>query len=95
MNHDFVRLRLYVAGDSPNSQQARKNLQAFCEKHLVGCHVLEIVDVLLSLEQALEDGILMTPALVILSASPLRTVIGTLSDPQVVLNALQLAGIER
>ena len=38
-------LRLYVAGMTPRSQEAIRNVTAMCEEHLAGRYTLEVVDV--------------------------------------------------
>lgn len=91
MTPEFVELRLYVAGSSPNSRQAVANLTALCAKYLPDRHRLEIVDVLAHPEQALQDGILLTPTLVVLTTDPPRTVVGNLSRLDIVLEALQVS----
>jgi circadian clock protein KaiB len=85
------RFRLYIAGDSPNSAQAVFNLNALCREYLPGRHHIEIVDVLPEPKRALADGILLTPTLVKLSPNPVRKIIGTLSQLNPVLMALDLA----
>ncbi len=82
---------LYVADDAPNSTRAVTNLTEFCRLHLPHRHAIEIVDVLRHPQRALADGILMTPTLVKLSPLPVRRVVGTLSEPDVLLLALGLA----
>ncbi len=83
--------RLYVAGDTPNSLQARRHLTVLCESHLPGRHRVEIVDVFLEPEQALADGIFLTPMLVKLSPMPVQRIVGTLAQLEVVLQTLGLA----
>ena len=83
------KLRLYVAGDAPNSTQARANLDALCRSYLPACEI-EIVDVLREPKRAMDDRIFMTPTLVKLSPAPGRTIVGTLSQTQPVLQALGL-----
>ena len=92
MKHPF-KLRLYVAGDTQNSGQARTNLLAICREHLPHQHEIEIVDVLKEPKRALADGIFMTPALVKLAPSPAQKIVGTLSHTAAVLQALGL-GLE-
>jgi circadian clock protein KaiB len=87
-------LRLFVAGEESNSKQARENLMKICEAHLKGKYKIEIVDVLNNFEAALESNILLTPAVVVVSASPPVTIFGNLSDTEKVLTALGLAGGE-
>ena len=82
--------RLYVAGEALNSAHARANLQALCRGHLAGRHSVEVVDVLREPERALADGIFMTPTLLRLAPSPMRKIVGTLSDTATLLQALDL-----
>jgi hypothetical protein len=80
-----MQLRLYVAGNAPNSVAAVRNLQRVREA-LGECRV-EIVDLSQTPGRAREDGILVTPALVCLA--PRRAlVLGNLSDTAAVLAAL-------
>lgn len=83
--------RLFVAGDERNSRQARENLTRLCEKHLNRRYEIEIVDVLKDFKSALENNVLLTPALIVLSHLTHVTIFGTLSDTHKVLSALQLA----
>ena len=39
-------LRLYVAGQTPNSVRAFSNLKKICEEHLKGEYSIEIIDLL-------------------------------------------------
>lgn len=86
----IFRFRLYVAGDLLNSAQALANLDALCRTYLPDRHAIEVVDVFHDPERALVDGILMTPTLVKLAPSPVRMIVGTLSQTQTVLLALGL-----
>ncbi len=79
---------LYVADDAPNSAQAIANLKAICVQYLPNRHVIEIVDVFIEPERALADGIFMTPTLVRLAPSPIRRIVGTLSQTMTVVQAL-------
>lgn len=82
--------RLFVAGDEQNSRQARENLKRLCEKYLNRRYEIEIVDVLEDFKSALENNVLLTPALMVLSHLTKLTIFGTLSDTQKVLSALQI-----
>lgn len=82
--------RLYVAGESPNSMRAVENLKAFCAEILPGNHRIEIVDVLEHGGRAMEDGVLLTPMLVILSSRPELRIIGSLSRRESLVQMLQL-----
>jgi circadian clock protein KaiB len=87
---DLIELRLYVAGESPNSMRAIANLKALCEDRLPGRHHLEVVDVLEQPWRPREDGILVTPTLVKVAPTPLQRIIGDLNDRTHVLRALGL-----
>lgn len=86
------KFRLYVAGGAQNSAQAIANLNEICRAYLSGRHEIEIVDVFLEPHRALTDGIFMTPTLVKLAPRPDRKIVGTLSQPEVVIQTL---GLER
>ncbi len=75
-----LKLRLYIAGNAPNSLRAIENLKAFCADSLVDGHELEIVDLLKEPSRALADGIIVTPTLLRLSPLPALRLIGNLSD---------------
>jgi hypothetical protein len=50
-----LRLRLYVAGNAPNSIRAIANVRAICDEHFASGHDLEIVDLLTPAEQSVLD----------------------------------------
>ena len=86
-----LTLRLYIAGDAPNSSEAQANLAAILERHFPdGCE-LEVVDFLQQPQRALRDGVIVTPTLVKLGPPPVRKIIGTLRETPQVLAALGLA----
>ncbi|MDB5849089.1 MAG: hypothetical protein JWP29_2841 [Rhodoferax sp.] len=86
------KFRLYVADDAVNSAQARSNLRSICRDKLPGCHEVEVVDVFLHPERALADGVFLTPTLVKLAPLPQQVIVGTLSQTEIVLQALGLEG---
>ena len=85
--HEFT---LYVAGEAQNSARALSNLVAICESELPGRHTIEVVDVFREPQRALADAVFMTPTLVRLQPLPLRRIVGTLSQTEVVRQALGL-----
>lgn len=87
------KFRLYVADDSQNSTQALANLTALCRTHLPDRHEIEVIDVLREPKRALTDGVFMTPTLIKLAPSPVRRIVGTLSQTQIVLQALGLEAL--
>lgn len=89
----MFKFRLYIAGDALNSAQALANLGTLCRAHLAGRHEIEIVDVFRDPKRALADGIFMTPTLIKFAPSPVRMIVGTLSQTQTVLRALALEAV--
>lgn len=83
-----VHLRLYVAGNAPNSVIAVANATSICNDHYPLGYKLEIVDLMDEPARALQDGIVVTPTLVRVRPAPARKIIGTLSDRTQVLIAL-------
>jgi circadian clock protein KaiB len=84
----MFKFRLYVAGDTQNSVQALANLTALCEVHLPNHYKIEVVDVLREPKRALADAIFMTPTLVKLAPSPVKNIVGTLSDSGRIIDLL-------
>jgi circadian clock protein KaiB len=83
-------LRLYVAGESPKSLTAFKNLKRLCDEHMDHPYEIEIVDLLQNPRLARGDEILAIPTLVRRLPAPMRKIIGDLSDTDRVLVGLQL-----
>jgi circadian clock protein KaiB len=88
---DVWRLRLYVAGESEKSMVAFANLKTLCESHLKGRYEIEVVDLVENPRLARGDEIVAIPTLVRRLPSPLRKIIGDLSDTERVLVGLQLS----
>lgn len=84
------QLRLYVAGPTPKSLAAFRNLQQICEEHLAGRYHIEVIDLMKQPQLAQGDQILAVPTLVRSLPSPIRKIIGTLSNTERVLIGLDL-----
>jgi circadian clock protein KaiB len=87
---DSYRLRLYVAGQTPKSVLAFRNLTQICEAHLQGRYEIEIVDLLKNPQLARGDQILAVPTLVRRLPEPIKKIIGDLSNTERVLVGLDL-----
>lgn len=87
---DVWELRLYVAGKTPRSVAAFKNLTKLCEEHLRGKYKIEVVDLLVHPQLARGDQIVAIPTLVRKLPEPIRKVIGDLSNVERTLVGLQL-----
>lgn len=83
-------LKLYVAGNTPNSMRALKTLRDILEVEFKGVYALKVIDVLKNPQLAEEDKILATPTLAKILPPPVRRIIGDLSDRQRVLIGLDL-----
>ena len=83
-------LRLYVAGQTARSTTALANLRRICEEHLAGRYTIEVIDLLVHPQLAAGDQILAVPTLVRHLPTPIKRIIGTLSDTDRVLVGLDL-----
>ena len=84
------RLRLYVAGQTPKSITALANLKRLCESHLAGRYNIEVVDLLDQPQLARRDDIVVLPTLVRQLPTPIRKIIGDLSNVERVLVGLDV-----
>ena len=83
-------LRLYVAGQTPKGITAFANLKKLCEEHLSGNYSIEVIDLLKKPQLASGDQILAIPTLVRRLPSPMKKIIGDLSNTERVLVGLDL-----
>ena len=84
------RLRLYVAGTTPKSMAAFRNLKEICDEHLGGQYSIEIIDLLQNPQLARGDQIFAVPTLVRKLPHPVKKIIGDLSNTERVLVGLDL-----
>ena len=83
-------LRLYVAGKTLKSVTALSNLQKYCEEHLKGQYVIDVIDLLEKPQLAEGDQIFAIPTLVRKVPEPIRKIIGDLSNEEKVLVGLNI-----
>ncbi len=83
-------LRLYVAGMTPTSIRAFENLKRICEEHLQGAYRIQVVDLLERPMLARGDQIVAVPTLVRRLPTPVKKIIGDLSNTERVLVGLDL-----
>ncbi|MCC6411901.1 MAG: circadian clock KaiB family protein [Saprospiraceae bacterium] len=83
-------LRLYIAGQTPNSVLALKNITKYCKEHLKGKYTIEVIDLLINPQLAEGDQIFAIPTLVRKVPEPLRKIIGDLSNEDKVLVGLNI-----
>jgi circadian clock protein KaiB len=87
-------LRLYVAGPTPKSIAAFRNLEQLCEEHLAGRYRIEVIDLMKNPQLAQGNQILAVPTVVRKLPAPIRKIIGNLSDTERVLVGLDLRARE-
>jgi len=97
MAKEVWELRLYIAGQTPKSVLALKNITKYCREHLDGQYTIEIVDLLVNPRLAEGDQIFAIPTLVRKFPEPLRKIIGDLSNEEKVLVGLNIrpAGLKK
>src|SRR6187399_2421350 len=86
-------LRLYIAGQTPKSVEALKNITKYCKEHLEGKYSIEVIDLLKNPQLAEGDQIFAIPTLVRKVPQPIRKIIGDLSDKEKVLVGLNIKPI--
>ncbi len=84
------QLRLYVAGQTPKSIKALANLKKLCDTHLPGRYEIEVIDLVQNPRLAAGDQILAIPTLVRKLPTPVKKIIGDLSNEVRVLVGLDL-----
>lgn len=88
------KLTLYVAGETPKSLAAIRNLEKICTDELPGRYIVEVVDLKKQPHLAREHNIVAIPTLVRELPTPIRKVIGDLSNTEKVLINLRVSGAE-
>jgi circadian clock protein KaiB len=83
-------LCLYVAGNTAKSSAALANLKRIAAEHLAGEYSIKVIDLLKNPALARGDQILAIPTLVRRLPSPIRKIIGDLSDTERVLVGLDV-----
>jgi circadian clock protein KaiB len=83
-------LQLYVAGPSPNSVAAFRHLEQLCEEHFAGHYCIEVIDLMKNPKRAQEEQILAVPTLVRKLPTPIRKIIGNLSNSDRIVDSLDL-----
>lgn len=88
---DEWTLRLYVAGDNRHSRAALHNLRGLCDRCIgEGRYVIEVIDLMKRPQLAKADQILAIPTLVRRVPEPVKRVVGTLSDTERAMRALDI-----
>ena len=90
MAPEMFDLRLYVAGQTPKAVRAFANLRKICDEHLAGRYRIEVIDLVDNPALGRGDQILALPTLVRHLPTPIKKIIGDLSNTERVLVGLDL-----
>lgn len=88
-------LWLYVAGETARSVSAIANLKTICREHLDGRYRIKVIDLLKEPQLARDHQILALPTLVRQLPTPVRKIIGDLSNTERVLVGLDVKTAKR
>jgi len=89
-NETKYKLKLFIAGNEPNSVQAVDNIKDILDSNIKDKYKLELIDILTDFQSAIDHGVLVTPMLIIIEPSPETTIVGTMSDAEKLKAALRL-----
>lgn len=84
-----------MAGQTTKSVTALSNLKKYCEEHLKGQYVIEMIDLLVQPQLAEGDQIFAIPTLVRKVPEPIRKIIGDLSNEEKVLVGLDIRPVDK
>lgn len=83
-------LTLYVAGQTQKSIRAIENINKYCKEHLKDRYSLKVVDIRQHPELAKSEQIIAVPTLIKELPSPIRILVGDLSNKEKVLIGLNI-----
>lgn len=83
-----LEIRLYIAGNGPNSTLAVENLKKLCRRQAMGENAFQLIDIVSDPNRALVDEIFFTPMLVVRHGDDVRRFVGNLSRDAAVIRAL-------
>jgi len=90
MTEQRYRLRLFISGATPRSSQAIENITKIAEKLLTGRYDLEVIDAYQQVDLLRDEQIVVLPTLIKQLPSPLRRMVGDLSEEEKVIIGLGL-----
>ena len=85
-------LKLYIAGWTPSSLAALRSVKTLEQEYLPSGSKVEIIDLLEHPEVAATDHVLAIPTVVKIRPSPVRRLVGNLSD---LSKALKILGVSK
>jgi circadian clock protein KaiB len=89
-NKNKWALHLYIAGNTQRTAKAIRNLKIICEEKLKDNYQIEVIDLLKNPQIARSEQIIAVPTLVRKLPLPQKSIIGDLSNADVILVGLGL-----
>ncbi len=83
-------IKLFVSSKTPESVLAGNQLKKFFDQHIKNPLSLEMIDIALNPEKALEYSVVAVPMLILVEPKPKVTIIGSMRDTQKLFTALRL-----
>ena len=81
-------LRLFIGGENTSAEQTLGSIHQLLEEGLGSPYTLKVIDVNKNPQQAVIDGIVVTPTLVRVAPKPVRRIVGQLDDIDRVLRII-------
>ena len=85
-----ILVKLYVTGQTPGSERAIADLHRICDTKFDSKDKLVVINILEHPQLAVNDKVLATPTVIKELPSPIRRIVGDLSDKEKVLLGLEL-----
>ena len=85
-----ILMKLFIAGESPNTQQLETNLDSLLYEKFGSDYSLEVVDIVTHPEVAVEEKIFATPTLVKSTPLPAQKIIGDMSDKDKIKKSIEI-----
>lgn len=90
MKKEKYILTLYIAGQTQKARRAIENINKYCKEDLQAGYAIAVVDLKEHPELAASEQIIAVPTLIRKLPSPIRTLVGDLSDKEKVLVGLNI-----
>lgn len=84
------RFLLFVSGMSVKSSYAIENIRKICDQYIPDNPEIQIIDISREQQLAVDYQIICIPTLIKINPSPVKTILGDLSDTRKVLRILEI-----
>ena len=90
INNTTYQLKLFVAGNEPNSALAKKIVNEVCSSYPKSNFDIEIIDVYNNYQKAIDNRIMVVPTLLVHTSQSEFKIVGSLNTNENLVNALGL-----